>query len=183
MKRGCIVTWKGVGMSKLKMLATMILILGVGGCSPTNVGSESSIENERKSKVNEIVNVERIEPPREVKVVKAPSKNIIRKTYRVTAYCACETCCGKWATNRPVDENGLPIVNGASGVRLKSGISCASPLPFGTTIKLDGYGEVVVHDRTAKWIVEKYGENILDLYFDNHQEALEWGVRYLEGSA
>lgn len=105
-------------------------------------------------------------------------ENII---YRVTAYCACEKCCGKWALNRPLDEHGNPIVYGAAGEVLTSGVSVASPLPFGTQIELDGYGIVVVQDRTAKWVVEKYGENIIDIYFDSHEEAWNWGCQYIEG--
>lgn len=101
--------------------------------------------------------------------------------YRVTAYCACEKCCGKWALNRPLDENGNPIVYGAAGEVLISGVSVASPLPFGTQIELDGYGTVMVHDRTSKWVVEKYGENIIDIYFDSHEEAWNWGCQYIEG--
>lgn len=102
-------------------------------------------------------------------------------TYRVTAYCACYECCGKWAKNRPLDENGNEIVYGASGTTLISGYSCASPLPFGTKIEIDGYGTVKVQDRTAEWIVGKYGENIIDIYFDNHDEAYAFGCRYVEG--
>ena len=36
-------------------------------------------------------------------------------TFKLTAYCACEKCCGKYAKNRPVDEYGNPIVYGSSG--------------------------------------------------------------------
>lgn len=102
-------------------------------------------------------------------------------TYRVTAYCACEKCCGKWALNRPVDENGNEIIRGASGERLIPGVSAASPLPFGTKIKLEGFGTVEVVDRTAQWIVDKHGENVVDIFFDNHQVALDFGVKHLEG--
>lgn len=102
-------------------------------------------------------------------------------TYRVTAYCSCEKCCGKWALNRPVDENGNEIIRGASGERLIPTVSCASPLPFGTEIQLEGFGTVKVVDRTAQWIVDKHGENIIDIYFDNHQTAWDFGVKYLEG--
>ena len=101
--------------------------------------------------------------------------------YRVTAYCACEKCCGKWALNRPVDENGNPIIRGAGGVELVNGYTVASPLPFGTKIELEGYGVVEVQDRTANWIVEKYGENIIDIYIDDHDKAWDFGVKYWEG--
>lgn len=93
--------------------------------------------------------------------------------YRITAYCACEKCCGEWALNRP---NG--IVYGAAGVELEAGVSCASPLPFGTVVEIEGLGEYIVHDRTAQWVVDKYGENLIDIYFSNHEAALEFGLQY-----
>lgn len=103
-----------------------------------------------------------------------PASPVLLGTYRVTAYCSCEKCCGKWAQNRP---NG--IVYGASGEELIAGISCASPLPFGTVIEIEGYGEYTVQDRTASWVVEKYGNNLVDIYFDNHEAACEFGLQYL----
>lgn len=93
--------------------------------------------------------------------------------FRVTAYCSCEICCGQWAENRP---NG--IVYGASGEELVAGVSCASPLPFGTVLEIEGVGTYIVQDRTASWVVDKYGENIVDIYFDDHQAALEFGLQY-----
>ena len=101
--------------------------------------------------------------------------------YRVTAYCACEICCGEWAKNREKDENGKPIVVGAWNRPLVSGFSCASPMAFGTQVELEGIGTVEVQDRTAKWVVNKYGENIIDLYMDDHEEARQFGVKYVRG--
>lgn len=106
---------------------------------------------------------------------------ITKTTFRVTAYCACEKCCGVWASKRPLDENGNPIVYGASGVELVNGVSCASPLPFGTQIELDGYGVVEVQDRTADWVVNKFGENLIDIYMNNHEAARNFGLQYIEG--
>jgi len=104
-----------------------------------------------------------------------PAKKNLLGTYRITAYCSCEICCGEWAKNRP---NG--IVYGAAGVELKPGVSCASTLPFGTVLEIDGIGERVVQDRTSQWVIDLYGENLIDLYFDDHQAALNFGVKYLE---
>lgn len=95
--------------------------------------------------------------------------------YRITAYCACKKCCGAWAENRP---NG--IVKGAMGVELTPGYSVASPLAFGTKLYIEGYGDVVVQDRTASWVVDKYNGEIIDIYFDSHEEALNFGVRYAD---
>ncbi len=87
-------------------------------------------------------------------------------TFRVSAYCACAKCCGK--------SDGIT----ASGTRATQGRTIAADpryYPYGTKIKLNG--------RT--YVVEDCGGaikgNRIDLYFDSHQEALAWGVRYLEG--
>lgn len=101
--------------------------------------------------------------------------------FRVTAYCSCPICCGEWAYNRPKDKSGNEIVVGASGDRLQAGVSAASPLPFGSQIDLGELGTVVIHDRTADWIVEKHGTHIIDIYMDNHDVAKEFGVKYIEG--
>lgn len=128
---------------------------------------------------------EPVEPPT-VTVTIAPTPVVTKEavettTFRVTAYCACEKCCGAWAFNRPTDNNGVPLVYGAYGELLTPHVSCASPLPFGTEIELDGLGTVVVEDKTAQWVVDKYGENIIDIYFDNHEDAKNFGCRYVEG--
>lgn len=66
------------------------------------------------------------------------------------------------------------------GVELTPGYSVASPLAFGTKLYIEGYGDVVVQDRTASWVVDKYNGEIIDIYFDNHEEALNFGVRYAD---
>lgn len=101
--------------------------------------------------------------------------------YRVTGYCSCEKCCGKWSLNRPLDENGNEIVYGASGAVLESGVSSGGTLPFGTQVELEGYGTVVVQDRGADWLTDKFGENWIDIYFSSHEEAKEFGLQYLNG--
>ena len=104
-----------------------------------------------------------------------------RIIFRVTAYCSCYECCGKWALNRPRDENGHEIVRGASGERLIANYSCASTYPFGTKIEVDGFGTFEVHDRTAQWVVDKHGKNIIDVYVDNHEDIKKIGKQFLEG--
>lgn len=85
------------------------------------------------------------------------------KLYKVTAYCACEECCGKYT-------DGIT----ASGYKLRKGNKlCAANFDFCTVLKIPGYGIVPVLDRTG-------GSNHIDVYFDTHEEALEWGVQYLE---
>lgn len=92
--------------------------------------------------------------------------------WTVTAYCPCEKCCGEWALNRPEGR-----VYGASGEELQAGVSVAAPLPSGTVLEIEGLGTFTVHDKTAGWIVDKYQGRIVDIYFENHQEALQFGKR------
>lgn len=93
---------------------------------------------------------------------------------RITAYCPCEICCGEWATDRPVDENGNPIVYGASGQVLTPGVSVACSLPYGTEIQIDGLpGTYVVEDRTAEWIQDKYNGMTVDIYMPTHESCYE----------
>lgn len=93
---------------------------------------------------------------------------------RITAYCACERCCGKWASGRPVDENGDPIVCGASGEALIPGVSVACSLPYGTRLEIDGLpGTYIVQDRTAEWVQDKYNGMTVDIYMDNHDACYE----------
>lgn len=93
---------------------------------------------------------------------------------RITAFCACSVCCGEWANNRPLDENGDPIVYGASGKELTPGVSVACSLPYGTEIQIDGLpGTYIVEDRTAEWIQDKYNGMTVDIYMDSHEACYE----------
>lgn len=102
----------------------------------------------------------------------APEKVCLGE-YRITAYCSCEKCCGEWAKNRPGG-----IVVGAAGIELVAGVSCASPLPFGTVVEVEGLGTYIVQDRTASWVAEKYDNKVIDIYFDSHEAACEFGLKF-----
>jgi len=97
--------------------------------------------------------------------------------FRITAYCPCEICCGNWAKDRPIDEDGKQLVYTASGdlaVECMTIAADTSILPFGT--------EVIIDD--VRYIVQDRGKaiknNRIDVYFENHQDALEFGVQYKE---
>lgn len=172
-------------ITKLKCITVVILgllIVVVGYSVKTKNDSIDTIETVTASPLRKhSAIIYALPEPTEVKeyVPKVEEPKTI--TYRVTAYCACVKCCGKWAIGRPIDENGNEIVKGAAGVRLVNGYHAASPLPFGTKVDLAGYGVVEVQDRTAKWIVDKYGENIIDIYINDHEKAWNFGVKYWEG--
>lgn len=100
----------------------------------------------------------------------------MKEIYTITAYCSCSICCGEWANKRTNN-----IVIGAWGKELIVDYSIASPLPFGTKVKIEGLGTYEVMDRTATWIADRYNGKIIDLYFgSDHQAALEFGRQELE---
>ena len=87
------------------------------------------------------------------------------ETYRVTAYCKGSCCCGKWA-------DGIT----ASGAKAQGKLIAApKEIPFGTWIDIPGYGYAEVLDRGGSIKGKR-----LDVFFPTHQEALNWGVQYLE---
>lgn len=104
------------------------------------------------------------------------STTVFTEVYVATAYCDCEKCCGKWALNRP---NG--VVYGSGGYELVQGLSVASSLPYGTIIYIGGMDEYngyyVCHDRPAERVIEKYDGKIVDLFFNSHEQAVEFGKR------
>ena len=97
--------------------------------------------------------------------------------FKLTAYCSCSKCCGKWANNRPKDENGNEIVYGSIVERLKEGYSIAVD-PTVITYRT----EVIINGNTYK--AQDCGGaikgNRIDIYFNDHQEALNFGVQYAE---
>lgn len=95
--------------------------------------------------------------------------------FKLTAYCSCEKCCDGWALNRPTDEEGKPIVYGASGEILEAGVSIAvdsNLIPYGTEVIING-NTYIAHDCGGA-----IKGNRIDVYFDNHQDALEFGVQH-----
>ena len=86
--------------------------------------------------------------------------------FTVRGYCPCKKCCGK--------TDGIT----SSGVRAQANHTLAAPktYSFGTEIYLEGYGTFVVEDRGGAVTGNK-----LDRFFNTHDEALDWGVRKING--
>ncbi|KKN73487.1 hypothetical protein LCGC14_0400620 [marine sediment metagenome] len=87
--------------------------------------------------------------------------------WRVTAFCPCGKCCGKWSDG--ITASGHPAVG--------EFVAAPPEIPFGTRLAIDGYAgglPVPVLDRGGAIKGKR-----LDVYFDTHQEALDWGVKYL----
>ena len=69
-------------------------------------------------------------------------------------------CCGK---NDGITASGVKAIEGVTVAMNKS-------IPFGTKIYIDGVGERIVQDRG-----EAIKGNRIDLYFSDHQSALNFG--------
>lgn len=81
--------------------------------------------------------------------------------YRLTFYCNCKRCCGRWA--------GGPTASGKMPAEGRT-VACGS-LPLGTRILIAGQGEYVVEDRGVK------GKHI-DIYMASHSACLQKGVQH-----
>lgn len=90
--------------------------------------------------------------------------------FRLTAYCACRKCCGK-------DPGDFGYGVTASGVVVEAGRTIAvdsSVIPLGSEIVIDGHTYVAEDTGSA------IKGNRIDIYFDTHQEALNFGVQYAD---
>ncbi|MBL7153071.1 MAG: 3D domain-containing protein [Phycisphaerae bacterium] len=89
---------------------------------------------------------------------------------RVTAYCPCEKCCGKYS-------DGIT----ASGHKIRPGdvfVAADRKYAMDTEMIIAGYNKtepVKVLDRGGAIRGDR-----LDVFFYSHQDALNWGVRYLD---
>lgn len=121
----------------------------------------------------EPITVEFSEP---VELVKEPEL-INLGEFKLTAYCSCSKCCDEWANDRPVDEYGNEIVIGGSGEVLTAGYSVAvdtSVIPYGTVLLING------QEYEAMDCGGAIKGNRIDVYFNNHSDALEFGVQYAD---
>lgn len=159
-------------MKKLSLLMTIIAVIVSTKQNSINVG-ETIVAKEPVVTVVEQVADHVVEP-----VELTPAYEFISLgEFRLTAYCSCSKCCGKWAKNRPVDEDGNEIVIGAAGEVLKAGYSVAVDPDF------IAYGtELFINDKVYK--AQDCGgaikDNEIDVYFSDHNDALEFGVQYAE---
>ena len=108
---------------------------------------------------------------KQIKRSRAPSYTT--RQMRVTAYCPCVKCCGKWADGYT-----------ASGHKIKPGdkfVAAPKDIAFGTMIYIPGYGKAPTLDRGGSIKGDR-----LDVFFDDfngisgHDRALNWGVQNLE---
>lgn len=110
--------------------------------------------------------------PASMVVRPAPEPRPTRQVWmEVTAYCPCTKCCGPKAQG--ITASGLPVTHNdgkfvAADTRL---------LPFGSKVTVPGYG-----NNAAVPVIDRGGAikgHRLDVFYPTHQEALEWGRRWV----
>ena len=93
--------------------------------------------------------------------------------FKTTAFCPCIKCCGVWSSEHP--SRGADYVQKtASGTIPEEGRTIAadwSVLPEGTEVIINGHTYTV--EDTGSGVNDKH----IDVFFADHQEALEWGVQ------
>lgn len=91
--------------------------------------------------------------------------------FEYTGYDSCVACCGQYAKNRPV-VNGKEIAYTASG-EIASNLTVAvdpNVIPLGSLLYLEGYGVRIAQDTGSA-----VKGNVIDIYFDNHEDAWDVG--------
>lgn len=130
-----------------------------------------SFEDVQYQEYQHVMNVEKTSPhstivSKEVIEVECPEPIdtvlIDLGTYQITAYCSCSKCCGK--------SDGIT----ASQVLARSNhtVAADSNIPFGTKLLINGV-TYTVEDRGGA-----IKGNHIDIYFDTHQEAVDYGIQY-----
>ena len=85
--------------------------------------------------------------------------------FKITAYCPCPLCCGEWADGLTYTET----------VATEGRTIAVDPevIPLGSKVEING----------EEYIAEDIGGaikgNRIDLFFENHEDALKWGVQSL----
>jgi 3D (Asp-Asp-Asp) domain-containing protein len=86
-------------------------------------------------------------------------------TFKLTAYCPCSECSGSWGRNTST---------GATATARRTIAVDPKIIPYGSTILIDDHA----------YIAEDCGgaikRNSIDIYFDSHADALEFGKQYTE---
>lgn len=84
------------------------------------------------------------------------------QSFTITAYCGCEKCCGK--SDRIT----------ATGAHAVEGVTIAvdpTVIPYGSLVDIEGIGTFVAEDCGGA-----IKGNRIDIYFENHADALTFGV-------
>lgn len=125
------------------------------------------------------------EPPPQVETPAGPEPTpepVCLGEFRTTAYCTCVKCCGIWSSEHPSRVGTDYVQRTKSGTVPTAGRTVSvdpDVIPLGTAIIIDG------HEYIAEDTGNAVKGNTLDIYFDSHEAAVEYGVQkktiYIKG--
>ena len=103
----------------------------------------------------------------ELEQVKSKGRTI---TIKLTGYCPCPLCCGEWAYLNP-------------GITASGTIAAPPSIPFGTKMKIEGYGDMIftVED-TGSAVVYEDGIYVIDMWMPTHEQAYAVGNRIVQAT-
>lgn len=186
MVRGIVKGSNGVIFNRITLLCIVCVLGFIAGVAYTNVGSPKLLLNanatvtetqgDAQLRLDGTLNSAVTPMPSETEEEKKAETNnepsdewqIVRM--RVTGYCPCSKCCGKFA-------DGIT----ACGHKIRPGdtfVAADKRYAFGTEMIIEGYS----NGQTVN-VLDRGGAihgNKLDAFFHTHQEALEWGVKYID---
>ena len=85
--------------------------------------------------------------------------------HRITHYCDCERCCGKWA--------GGKTASGTIPTRYQTIAVDPAEIPLGATVYIEGYGYRIAEDTGVS-------SGTIDVFCPDHQLCLRYGVKRRE---
>ncbi len=142
------------------------VMTAVGSVSPSIVYNNDVVESPTIETVVESEPINAIEHEPVIEKMDEVEEKVEPIIFKVTAYCPCKECS---------DDYGRMT---ATGVLAEAGRTIAvdpSVIPYGTKVTING----------NTYIAEDCGGyikgNRIDIYFDSHQETVEFGVQHLEG--
>lgn len=190
MERGIVKGSNGVIFNRITVLVVACVLSFIAGVAYTKAGmpitlfniTETETQTDSQSLPDESVvktepiqsaalalpNMTEEERKAETKSGSSDEWRIVRM--RVTGYCPCSKCCGKFA-------DGIT----ACGHKIRPGdtfVAADKRYSFGTEMVIEGYS----NGKSIK-VLDRGGAirgNKLDAFFHTHQEALVWGVRHID---
>lgn len=123
----------------------------------------------------------RVEAPEPTTETAAPEL-IELGEFKTTAYCTCVKCCGIWSAEHP-SRVGTDYVQRTKSGTIPTADRTVSVdpdvIPLGTVLIIDG------HEYIAEDTGSAVKGNVIDIYFDSHELAVEYGVQmktiYIKG--
>lgn len=87
-------------------------------------------------------------------------------TFKLTAYCSCRKCNGKWY--------GHPTAAGTDYVEGRTIAVWKNQIPLGSKVRING------HEYTAEDTGSAIKANCTDVFINSHERARQFGVQYAE---